>query len=80
MALSKERLGEIAMIALQAKLERNGDIRLNPKELKREAINSAKEVGITPQECAEFMKVVLGAAFNKSIAELDQIIAGGAKR
>ena len=52
MALTKERMGQIAMIALQQKMEQDG-IRLNPKELKRQINNEAKTLGIPASELAE---------------------------
>lgn len=73
MALSKERIGEIAMIVLQGKLERDGNIHLNPSEIKREIINSSKKFGITPQEGAEFVGIILKTAYDKCMAEVQKV-------
>ncbi len=75
MALSKERIGEIAMLILQSKLESDGLIRLTPKEIKRSMANESKNLGIPAHEMAEFAKIVLKTAFDKTMAELDSIKA-----
>jgi len=73
MALSREKIGEIAMKVLQHKLQGDG-IRLNPKEIRREIINSSKKFGVTPQEGAEFVKIILHEAYVKTMAEIDAMI------
>jgi hypothetical protein len=73
MALSKERIGEIAMLVLQEKLERDGNIRLNPSEIKREVSNTSKKLGITPQEGAEFVGIILKTAYDKCMAEVQKV-------
>ena len=73
MSLSKERIGEIAMLVLQHKLEQDNGVRLNPKEIKREIINSSKKFGITPQEGAEFVGIILKTAYDKTMAEVEAI-------
>lgn len=73
MALTKERTGEIAMLVLQLKLEQDNSIRLNPKEVRREIINSSKRFGITPQEGAEFVGIILETAYAKTMAEVKAI-------
>lgn len=72
MALSTERLGQIALRALQHKMEEEG-VRLMPKELKRSIHNEAKKLGVSAQELAEFVKLVYKSAFDKTMAELDSI-------
>ena len=74
MALSKERIGELAMFALQENLEKEGKLKLMPTEIKRSIKNSAKETKIPEKEIAEFMKVLLTNGFNKTVAELDKFI------
>jgi hypothetical protein len=74
MALSQEKIGQIAMRYLQKTLEKEGGIRLNPKEIKREIANEAKSLGITVSEAAEFAKIVLKTAYDKTVAELDSVI------
>lgn len=76
MALSKERIGEIAMKLLQDQLEKKG-LPMNPKEIRREIHNEAKNFGMTPAEFAEFAKLVYGETYTKLVAELDKIIAAG---
>lgn len=77
MALSQERANELAMQVLQDKIERDGELKLIPSEIKRNVHNSAKKMNVPPQEVAEFMKVVLEKAYNKTIAELDAVINSG---
>jgi len=72
MSLSKERIGQIALQALQQRLEQDG-ISLNPKTLKRQIHNDAKNFGITAQELAEFIKLIYRSAFDKTMAELESI-------
>ena len=72
MVLTQDRIGQIALLALQKRMEENG-ISLNPKELKRGIHNEAKELGIPAPELAEFAKVVYKKAFEKTMAELDSI-------
>lgn len=74
MALSEERANAIAMQVLQDKIERNGELKLIPSEIKRIVNNSAKKMNIPPKEVAEFIKVVLEKAYSKTISELDAII------
>jgi len=74
MALSKERIGEIAMLVLQNRLEQDDGIRLNPKEIKREIINSSKKFGVTSQEGAEFVGIILKTAYEKTMAEVEAMI------
>lgn len=76
MALSKERIGEIAMVVLQHKLEQDNGVRLNPKEIKREIINSSKKFGITVQEGAEFVEIIIKTAYEKTMAEIEMIKTG----
>ncbi len=73
MPLSKERVGEIAMMVLQDKLENNGSICLNPKEVKRDIINISKKLGITPQEGAEFAGIIFNTAYDKTMVELNSL-------
>jgi hypothetical protein len=74
--LSKERQGELAMIALLEEKTSNG-IMLKPKEVKREIKNAAKRVGISEKEVAEFYKIVLESVYQRTVLELDAIIKSG---
>lgn len=76
MALTKERVGEMAMQALQNKLENDGNLKLMPTQIKREIKNSAKKTGLPVKEVAEFYKILIEEGCKKTIAELDKIIAG----
>ena len=80
MALTKERIGEIAMVILQYKLEQDGELCLNPKEVKRDVTNNSRKLGIPVHESAEFAKIVIKAAYEKTIAELDTIKPEGEKQ
>jgi hypothetical protein len=70
MVLSESRINEIAFRMLKIKMEREG-INLNPKEVKREITNEAKNLGVTPQELAEFAKLIYTSAYRKVMAELE---------
>lgn len=72
MLLSKEKLGEIAMLALVAKFKEEG-LMLRPKEVKRQISNVAKKLGITPAEFAEFCKVVYKELYTETMEELEKI-------
>ena len=77
MALSEERANAIAMQVLQDKIERSGDLKLIPSEIKRMVHNSAKKMNIPAKEVAEFIKIILEKVYNKTIAELDAVINSG---
>ncbi|TAK57693.1 hypothetical protein EPO17_01310 [Patescibacteria group bacterium] len=72
MTLSPERIGQIALMALQSKLEEGG-LNLNPKEIRRQIANQAKQLGIPANEMAEFAKIVIETAYKKVLVELDQM-------
>jgi hypothetical protein len=74
MTLTTEKIGQIAVLALQSKMEESG-LNLNPKTIKREIANEAKKLGIPAHELAEFAKIMLKSAFDKTMAELDSIKA-----
>jgi hypothetical protein len=74
MALSSDRIGEIAMLALQHKMETEGMITLNPKEIRRQIHNMAKTLGIPVPELAQFVKIVYTDAFTSTMSELDSMI------
>lgn len=76
MALSKQRLGEIALAALMAKMEKDG-VHVKPGEIKREVANAAKQLGADAREVAELFRIVLDDIFSKVIAELDIMILDG---
>ena len=77
MALSQERVNELAMQVLQEKIERSGDLKLIPSEVKRSVHNLSKKMNIPVKEVAEFMKIMLEKAYSKTIAELDAVINSG---
>lgn len=72
MALSQERIGQIAMLALVAKFGEEG-LMLRPKEVKRQISNTAKKLGITPAEFAEFCKIVYEELYTKTMEEFEKI-------
>ncbi|HUC88470.1 MAG TPA: hypothetical protein VMR49_00365 [Candidatus Paceibacterota bacterium] len=73
MALTKERINEIAFFVLMDKMEHEG-LPLKPKEVKRAVINNAKKSGIPTNEVAEFAKVMFEELYKKTIAEFDKVI------
>lgn len=72
MALSQQRLGEIALIVVQEVLNDKG-IRLVPNEIKVQLTDNCEKYGITPQEGAEFAQVFITAAYDKTMAELESM-------
>lgn len=72
MALSKERLGEIALFALQLQLEEKG-LRLDPREIKRDLHNEAKKLGVPIQEFAEMVRAVYKTAYERTMAAIDEV-------
>jgi hypothetical protein len=74
MALNKEKIGEIATKMLQDVLEESGRVVLNHKEIRRNVTNKSKKLGIKPSEGAEFAKMVIKMAFDKTMLELDAMI------
>jgi len=77
MALSEERANAIAMQILQDKVERSGDFKLIPSEIKRDVHNASKKMNIPAKEVAGFLKIMLEKAYNKTIAELNAVINSG---
>ncbi|MBP9701738.1 MAG: hypothetical protein KBD47_01995 [Candidatus Pacebacteria bacterium] len=75
MPLSQERIGQIAKMILQVKLESDGGICLQPKEIAREISNHAKKLGINQAEAAEFYLACMCEAFEKCKKALEAIIA-----
>ena len=73
MALSKERLGEIAVLVLENKMKKEG-MEVVPKELRSKVFNGAKELGISPVELAEFTKFGLAFLFAEANDELDSLM------
>lgn len=77
MALSKERQGELAMLAVIAMKESEG-LTLKPKEIKREVKHAADKLKVASvMEIAEFYKIIATEIFEKTIKELDVIINSG---
>ncbi len=73
MALSEERLGEIAVITLMEKYRENG-ILLTPRRVKRDMHNLAKKLNITVVEAAECAKIVYKTLYDESVLEIESII------
>lgn len=76
MALSKERIGELALVVLLDKLEKDGGIRLNPKEVRRDIANSAKSMSIPTLEMAQFVEVLVKAAYERTVTAIGSMTAG----
>lgn len=72
--LSKERVGEIAIIAF-LQIKRREGIILRPGEVKRDISNEAKRHGLHPVEVALFAKFVTEEIYKESMQELDSVIA-----
>ena len=74
MALSQERIGQIALKVLRYKIIHGEEgIRLNPKDIKREVMNGSKKFDIPPHEAAEFIKMMIKEAYDKTMVVLDSI-------
>ncbi len=72
MELLKERLHEIAYMALLEKFRENG-VMLSPKTVKRDVHNLSKKLGITTDEAKECAKIVYKILYDETIKELDAI-------
>lgn len=72
MELAKERLHEIAYMALLEKFRENG-VMLSPKTVKRDVHNLSKKLGITPAETKECAKIVYKAIYEETLKELETI-------
>lgn len=70
---SSLRVGVVALIVLQHKLEEEGKVTLRPKEIRRDVHNWAKKLDLPANEVAELLKVILKKAYQKTMAELDLI-------
>lgn len=66
MALSAQRKGEIALLILKAKLRKDG-LRLG-NDFRRELFQTAKELGIDPQELKEFVREFAQGLFEETFA------------
>jgi len=75
MELSEERIGRIALLILQQKIERDG-FEIKPKDVKRQMTNNAKDLGISVSEMAAFTKIVVVPLHEKIQRELDTLITG----
>ncbi|MCX6743393.1 MAG: hypothetical protein NT116_04120 [Candidatus Parcubacteria bacterium] len=64
--LSKERQGEIAMACLKYLLRKRG-FTLN-SQIKRELGNSAKELGIDPEELKAFLKPLVQEILDEALS------------
>jgi hypothetical protein len=71
MTLTKERKAEVAWILLK-KFVKNESIHLDPKKIKRNIGNKAKELGVTPEE--------IKAIFSDLLTELTQEILNELKK
>lgn len=72
MELSKERIGQIAFLALVEKFKQEG-LSIKPKEIKRNASESAKKLGITVAEFAEFAKILYKELYEANLVELNKL-------
>lgn len=72
--LTKERQGEIAVLFLLRKHEKEG-ITINPSTVKREIHNGAKDLKIDEVEMAESLKIIYQHIFEKTMEELNNFIS-----
>lgn len=73
MRITKERLGELALIFAIEKMATDG-ITLKPKEAKREIANLAKKMGVSPEEVAEFMLYILEHVDRRVRLEISSVL------
>lgn len=74
MALSEERIGQIAVKVLVHKLKKEG-LMVRPKDLKSEVFNGAKSIGVSPVEMAEFMRLGFNILFKEMNQEIDSLVS-----
>jgi hypothetical protein len=72
MRLSKERIGEIAFLSLVSKFKQEG-LSIKPKEIRRNASESAKKLGIPLDEFAEFAKILYKELYDANLDELNKL-------
>lgn len=71
--LTKERLGELAVLFILKEKEEKGVI-FNPSTVKRNIHNEARSLGVDIVEMARCAKIVYQHIFDKTMEELDSII------
>lgn len=69
--MSKERMGEIALAYLKAKI-RKDSISMDPEKIRREIGNIAKDTGIKPDEALSFTSILLAEAFDAVLQGLSK--------
>lgn len=73
--MSKERFGEIAILAWKRRLFKDG-IEINPSEMKREVKNYADSLGISMAEVAEFYQQGLDFTYQECKKVLESLQTG----
>ncbi|MEK7460390.1 MAG: hypothetical protein AAB628_02480 [Patescibacteria group bacterium] len=72
MALSQERMGQIALLVVK-KLAREKSMNLDPSRLRREVGSFTKEMNIRSDEAAGFIQAILSEAFTEVLEELKEL-------
>lgn len=67
--MDEKRKGEIALLFLKYKLRRDG-VRVG-QNTKREIGNTAKDIGITPEEAMEFAEIMTRELVDETFAPKD---------
>lgn len=68
MALTEERRNEIAYLYVVNLVEQKGIKTLKPNEIRRQILNTAKELGISEQEAVQFARGVVFPLLEKAFA------------
>ena len=79
MALSEERIGEIALLYLLYKFEQEG-FTIKPKEIGRDVGNLAKKLGVSESELTEFTIFVMQSMTEKALNSLGHFPLTGWRR
>lgn len=67
--LTPERKGQIALAFLKYQIREKGISTLRPNQIRREIGNTAKAIGISVEEAAEFAKTLVMEAVNDCFPE-----------
>ncbi|KKU80349.1 MAG: hypothetical protein UY07_C0047G0002 [Parcubacteria group bacterium GW2011_GWA1_47_8] len=69
--LNEAEMGRIALAYVKRKIH-NDSIPLNPEKLRREIGNTAKDMGIPPEEATQFVSQILEEAFKEMLMGLSK--------
>lgn len=72
--VSKERMGEIALLFIEDRLKLEGGIRLDPQKIKNKTTAISEKLHIPGNEVAAVARYLVKRAFSQTMSELSTII------